>query len=111
MKAISVAYTSLSLPLSVANANFDIYYVKTGQNVWPSFPGGDWASYHVFGTDPTCEEVGDSPGWTERDDVSGEKWGVRCKDDGDSGACKGSASPSNIDVMELNFKDNHWSMC
>ncbi|KAJ4344580.1 uncharacterized protein N0V89_012324 [Didymosphaeria variabile] len=63
-----------------ASANFDLYRIHGQQDTtgspWGTQPNG----YMVFNNDPTCDDIPDPDQfWWERDDVSGDKIGVRCK--------------------------------
>lgn len=104
MKTISAAALFALVPAALAN--FDIYYKLSGGNGI----GANIRRFGFFNGEPSCDEAKDSTIWPEKDDLSSD-FGVRCKADGDSKACFGSASPSGIEEFEIRINEDgyHWS--
>lgn len=69
--------------------------------------GGDSLGWMIFAAEPSCETVVKSAttnGWWESsNDVSGDKHGFRCEDDG----CRTQSSPSDVDILEMDFNAMH----
>jgi hypothetical protein len=87
--------------LPAATANFDVYWVRSGGN-------GISANIKAYGLlkgQPSCDDAWDSTIWPDKDDVSGGL-GVRCSDDDDAHACRGTASPSLISELEMHINDD-----
>ena len=82
-----------------AGADFDLYGAGIGGN---GISGNAWG-YQVYDGEMSCKHVLDWI-WRSSSDVSGGKYGVRCK------GCDGN-DPSKFDEVEMNFntKDHHWS--
>lgn len=98
-QATIVAFAAL---LKVSKADFDIYWSKVGGNgISPNMD-----SWNIVDSDADCDALGDATMWRGSDDVSGDKWGVRCK-----GKCATDADPEDIKEIELNlnYDDHHWS--
>lgn len=101
MKCLSVSAISLAVLLPATMADFNIWYVRVGGIIDPI------DQYAVYAArQPSCDVVNDTFNWAIEDDVSGDKWGVRCSGDG----CT-SDNPRDIDEFEMNFNDDslHWS--
>lgn len=98
--------------LCSVNANFGIYFTETGDNVLPDQlllkSSNRILSFRrtQIVTRSRIQSL-----WELSDDVSGDKFGIRC--DGSDGACEAKGSPSNISVLDVNFNDDefHWSRC
>lgn len=104
MKSIQVSTLVLTLLLHTADANFDVYMSGIGgdgitANVW---------AFQVYDSPPACHDVIDWI-WQATGDVSGDKYGVRCK--GSDAGCSSSGDPSDIEELEMNFNTDeyHWS--
>lgn len=110
---ISTVSTAASLALAIPAAlgDFSIYAASIGGNGiagnsigWQVYPQTIWAT----GCNNTLGWV-----WRKSNDVSGGKYGVRCK--GNKGACAPSGSGEGIKELELNArqtskdKDPHFS--
>jgi hypothetical protein len=104
MKFISTTTVALAALLQAANANFDVYAAGIGGN---GISGNAWG-YQVYDNPPSCDNIIDWI-WRSSSDVSGGKYGVRCKGSGDG--CDPSGDPSGIEEMEFNFNGDgyHWS--
>lgn len=104
MKLISATTVALTALLRVTHANFDVYAEGIGGN---GISGNTWG-YQVYDSEPDCDNIIDWI-WRQSGDVSGGKYGVRCK--GSDDACAASGDPSGIEEMEFNFNsdDHHWS--
>jgi hypothetical protein len=103
MRVLSSILLLLAAFTSICTANFDVY------RAYDYFGGGADAGWLIFEADPSCNQVNNARFYYDRDDVSGGKWGVRCK-----GACGWNDSEGNIDLLEMNFRTNptyHWSRC
>lgn len=93
-----VAFTAIVLMQS-ASANFDIYrHGMSGGGI-----GGNAWGWAFYDKPPNCDEAVDWM-WGDWDDVS-HSTGVRCEGNG----CAASGDPSDIDVLEMNFRAYHWS--
>lgn len=84
------------------SANFDIYFVSMSY----LDQGSEW--WQVFEEGPTCPQVVDTGVFWDRDDVSGDKTGVRLQ-----GGGKGAEPIDEIEQLEMNFHGTdpvyHWS--
>ncbi|KAL1593282.1 hypothetical protein SLS60_010890 [Paraconiothyrium brasiliense] len=107
--ALTLSVLSTLLPLTLAN--FDIYadHYKSWSSTNPQAGG-----FRIFGgdTNDPCKYVNkkDYIRWPKRDDVSGEKFGIRCEG---SGCDYESADPNKIDRLEMHFSNNplyHWTL-
>ncbi|KAI1406282.1 hypothetical protein F4819DRAFT_441119 [Hypoxylon fuscum] len=105
MKLISATTVALTALLRVTHANFDVYAEGIGGN---GISGNTWG-YQVYDSEPDCDNIIDWI-WRQSGDVSGGKYGVRCK--GSDDACAASGDPSGIEEMEFNFNsdDHHWTI-
>ncbi|KAI8951219.1 hypothetical protein F4801DRAFT_546080 [Xylaria longipes] len=99
MKFISTTAIALAAMLQVANANFDVYNQGIGGN---GISGNTWG-WQVYTSDPSCDDV-HAWIWRDSSDVSGGKYGVRCK--GDGCAAENDADPSDINEIEFNFNSD-----
>lgn len=106
MKFVSPTTVALAALLQAADADFDVYATGLGgdgitDNVW---------GYQVFDGAADCEKHLDWI-WRSGDDVSGGKYGVRCKGQGASCDPSSTDDPAGIEEMEFNFNsdDYHWS--
>ena len=106
MKTAFAATIPMLAVLPAAMANFDMYYTLSGGNGISA----NLRHFSFFNTDPSCSEAQDATIWPMESDLSGE-FGVRCSDGGDSKACFGSKSPSDIEEVEMRFNEDgyHWS--
>ncbi|KAI0178758.1 hypothetical protein GGR52DRAFT_533317 [Hypoxylon sp. FL1284] len=105
MKVIPATVIALAALLQVAHANFDVYAEGIGGN---GISGNSWG-YQVYDVPPECGDVNNWI-WRKSDDVSGGKYGVRCKGTGDG--CDASGDPAGIQELEMNFNsgDFHWTI-
>ena len=90
-----------SLPIvaaivGLASADFDLYI---GQD--NAIPGIQIDTFWVFNNEPDCNQVNSWEYHDGRDDVSGDKRGVRCEGKG----CKNN-NPLEIDLIEMHFSNN-----
>lgn len=99
MKLSAALLASCATFLPQVAANFDVYMV--------TYAG--ITSWQVFPAEPSCDQSWGAPLWDWKDDVSGTKSGIRCKGSG----CGITPSPSDIDILEMNFHGTnpiyHWS--
>ncbi|KAJ4007348.1 hypothetical protein NW752_007674 [Fusarium irregulare] len=96
MKISVASVLSLAVLVPTATADFEVYWTAAAGNAGLV---RDWAPY---AKEPTCDEALDAERWGNRGDVSGNKFGIRCK-----GTCGADGS---IDEMEMNFNENaHWT--
>lgn len=104
MKRFSATTVALAALLRAADANFDVYAAGVGGN---GISGNSWG-YQVYDGAVNCDDSLDWI-WRASDDVSGGKYGVRCK--GPDGSCASSGDPAGLEEMEFNFNsdDYHWS--
>lgn len=101
MKFVSATTVALAGLLKAANANFDVYRGGISDNY--GFPNDD--AWMFYNNPPDCDHVKDWI-WRGEDDVSGKKYGVRCK----GKDCGPSAGEDDIQLLEFNFLDGyHWS--
>lgn len=75
-----MTYLALFAFITFASANFDLYRTMGKRSnigsPWANNPNG----YMTFNANPECGDIQrDNQFWTLRDDVSGNKLGVRCK--------------------------------
>ncbi|KAK4646082.1 hypothetical protein QC761_207195 [Podospora bellae-mahoneyi] len=110
MKLQSLCAITLATLTPLVTANFDIYMAEEKTTV-----GGPqvWPMWHIFDTDPTCDDLADNPNYLGSDDVSGNKVGVRCESSSDPFNCAVQHYPADgIDVLEMNFHSDppvyHW---
>ncbi|KAM0325156.1 hypothetical protein ACHAQA_007695 [Verticillium albo-atrum] len=99
---LSTMVITMGTLLPVATANFDIYAAGVNGNGI----GGDAWGFQVYDTPPGCSDVHDWI-WAKRDDVSSAR-GIRCK--GECGSSTSGMVPSNVDELEMNFGDYHWTI-
>lgn len=70
-------------------------------------------AYQIWDSDPSCRDVWGHKEYAPRDDVSGDKTGVRCVSYDEGYGCQLRGDPSDIDIMEVNFSGSppvyHWS--
>ncbi|MBE3048616.1 hypothetical protein IMZ48_40170 [Candidatus Bathyarchaeota archaeon] len=104
MKFVSATTVALAALLQAADADFNIYRAGVGGN---GISGNAWG-YQVYEGEANCDNNKEWI-WRSSKDVSGDKYGVRCKGGGDS--CDPSGDPAGIEEMEFNFAsdDHHWS--
>lgn len=105
MKFATASSLALATFLQAAKADFYLYAAGIGGN---GIAGNAWG-YQVYGGDTVdCDNVIDWI-WRSSDDVSGGKYGVRCKGPDDS--CDSSGDPTGLEELEMNFNsdDFHWS--
>ncbi|KAL3426865.1 hypothetical protein PVAG01_00374 [Phlyctema vagabunda] len=87
------------------SANFDIYFVDD-YSIIPTV-----RRYQVFEAQANCAQSQATRLFTQLDDVSGNKLGVRCK--GGQGCYNGYAPADDIEQLEMNFGTNpvyHWTL-
>jgi hypothetical protein len=104
MKFLTAATaTTLVTLLPAVKADFVLFAQGIGgggiiDNAW------GWQAYSS--SEPSCDDV-HSWIWRKKDDVSGGKYGVRCK-----GSCGSSSDPAGFEEVEMNFNsdDLHFSM-
>lgn len=106
MKYSLASLVSATALAGIANADFLLYY---GMNTHIPDTGSS-TGWWAFDGEPSCDDVYNSVHIGSSDDVSGTKWGVRCKGcDGDDWTAE--------DIEELEFNVNingdgpHWSKC
>ncbi|RGP71019.1 hypothetical protein FSPOR_3707 [Fusarium sporotrichioides] len=107
MKSTTLATTLIAAVLPLAQADFDIFLTHRTIGSDHEY-GGKWAIWDR-GRPNTCSSVFDSPLWAPRNDVSGDKTGVRCK-----GACGYMGPTRDIEQLEMNFRSHapvyHWTI-
>ncbi|KAI2616284.1 hypothetical protein GGR54DRAFT_610259 [Hypoxylon sp. NC1633] len=105
MRFVSATTVALAALLQVTRANFDVYAEGIGGT---GIAGNAWG-YQVYDSEPDCDNIVDWI-WRSSGDVSGGKYGVRCKASNDG--CVASGDPTGIEEMELNFNtdDHHWTI-
>lgn len=98
---LAIALTAL---LQAVQADFEVYRVAD------SCSGlcGNAEGWQVYATEANCDNDLDWL-WTDSDDVSGGKYGVRCKDDDDGCGRSDDSDSANIEALEMNFNAFHWS--
>jgi hypothetical protein len=108
MKFTQSTLISIFAVIPAAMADFDIYATSSGGNGISA----NIAGYNFLSGDPSCDEAWNSQIWGQKDDVSGDKYGVRCEQDS-HGACAGMSSPSGVTEMEINIDggEYHFSKC
>jgi hypothetical protein len=89
-----IAFSVAILPCVVAD--FDIYRVDADVS------SGAGIFWQVFPDEPNCSEVMNARFFQDRQDVSGDKLGVRCAGHG----CAPNPSPNDIDLLEIHFKND-----
>jgi hypothetical protein len=93
-----IASLSLGL-LPLASANFDLYYTRTTYaNPIPGSPLHN-DGWQIFTNDPTCDQVINDKFYLAKNDVSGDKVGVRCVGD-----CQIGGAPEDMTTIEMNFR-------
>ncbi|GAW14709.1 hypothetical protein ANO14919_041120 [Xylariales sp. No.14919] len=85
---------------SAARANFDIYEVAISNSLTPPLYG--WV---ITDAEPSCDEVKNAELRADKDDVSGNKKGFRCKGD-----CSETGYPSDITELEMNLGAYHFTL-
>jgi hypothetical protein len=103
MKFVTAATaTALATLLPAVNADFVLFSQGVGGN---GITGNSWGWQAYSSSEPSCDEGHDWI-WRKKDDVSGRKYGVRCK-----GSCGGSSDPAEFEEVEMNFNsdDLHFS--
>ncbi|KAF2149361.1 hypothetical protein K461DRAFT_270964 [Myriangium duriaei CBS 260.36] len=102
---IPVSLIALVAVLPATNADFTLYAEGIGGN---GISGNAWG-YQVYDGKAECDHIIDWI-WRTSSDVSGGKYGVRCKGDGDS--CASSGDPAGIKELEMNFNsaEHHWTL-
>jgi hypothetical protein len=98
MKLTQSTLLSIMAVLPAAMADFDIYYTRSGGNGISA----NIAGYQFLSGDPSCDDGWNSQIWGQKDDVSGDNYGVRCDQDSEK-SCVGISSPSGVSEMEMNI--------
>jgi hypothetical protein len=102
MQFTQISIVALAALLQAVQADFDLYRIGAA----PSKGSGE--GWQVHSDSWTCRDIMNQL-WRESNDVSGDKYGVRCSGDG-CGRSDGT-DPSDIEIVEMNFNSDkyHWS--
>ncbi|TLD19042.1 hypothetical protein PspLS_09850 [Pyricularia sp. CBS 133598] len=95
---------ALATLVPVAIADFYIYKVHANDIF-----GENDEFWQIFDGPPSCDDQRGTTAWNNLSDVSGDKRGIRCEEDG----CSFGSDPSDIDVLEMNFRGDpiyHWTI-
>ncbi|KAK3897147.1 hypothetical protein C8A05DRAFT_20024 [Staphylotrichum tortipilum] len=96
---------------SAVNANFDLYRGWVNEPTLNSLPPYHQELWWVFDGEPDCDMAWRVQPFHVRDDVSGDKLGIRCL--GSSGCDANYGDPAGVSVLEMHFRNDpllHWTI-